>query len=308
MSLEPVAVLFGAVVALVVREAVEALKSRRRRRARDTATVAALNQELAGIRAATERNAVVLRSAAKKDPFRSTGWGRFADPLHQVPSRMDELLRLEGAQEFVRNGQVARLLGRVGSTTTYINRLEEERLRLIASKGSGRVAEVLTRDDIPGTIELRQDELFRQCAKLLSLTLTAEAVVRVVAVDQHVRRSLRGRFGGRFYHVPHDCERVVLQALVDTYADEDPDAGTDLDDAQVLLNYAGGLSYDEFTAGLQMLQHHGLIREVRPGWALTARGRVVAGVGVDAALWPLPTAWDMPEERVDWAAFWALDA
>lgn len=296
MPIEPINVLFGAGVALVAREAVDARKAKQQRHAHGDAVVRAVQEELVDVRKVVRDNIWKLWAPVPGRTLqRHRSFGDSRDPLHPLPLRIDGLLRSEGPDDLLTNRQARRLLSRIVTATTYINVLEGERMRFIAAQDPDRLAWALVskeHDTLASALDRKDRHLHGLSVELFALVLTAQAVVNVIAAERRRWRKLRSRIGGSYY-VPAASDRLFLQKLVD--ADEQ---GTFDKPGTLSAFNRFPMSFEDAEGAVATLVHLGLARENDGKWSLTAQGRVLAGSG--AEVWHDLASPDPPEEVFDW--------
>lgn len=289
MALEPLNVLFGAAVALLGKEAVDARKQRRKLRAEDDAHLRGIKQELHEIRTVTLKNLVALwdRDEIEWSHRHAYLWETDIDPLSPLPVGLEGLMRQDSSNDFPRNSQVTSLLSHIVASITHTALIDAQRMRFLAAQYRARVVHPNSQNEVAERVERWERKLLGLHMGLLSSVLHMLAIVEVVEADRlDIRRFRVIRFGTFYEPDEHDWE--ALQQLLRE------------NDSSELSRGAGG-HHSRFS----VLEDFGLAEFYDGLRFITARGRIAVGSG--EKIWRRPRSPDPSEERIDWSTFNPID-
>jgi len=288
MALEPINVLFGAVVALFARELVDARKAKRRLVGGQDVVLRAMKQELEEIRETVALNLLEQlwdREEAKWTHRNVHHWETQIDPLSPLPDRLDNLVRLDGPPELLGNSQMTGLLSYVVKLVTHIDLIDRQRMRFVSAQYRTR-AVYLDREEMAERIERWEAKLLDMHVRLLRSAVQAAAIIGVIESDRMDSRRLRSRFGS--IYEPDQFDWGALQQLI---------RENDSFELTSMTGSGAGGSNPRW----DVLEDFGLAERLDHGWFVTARGRLAAGSG--ERFWRRPRNPDPPQKRVQFANF-----
>lgn len=269
--------LFAAVVGLALREIVDA----RRASSRSWVLLQRISDALAETRGALEANIRWL----------SRPWSLFrpaTEPLPPLSTELAPLVRLAESTKPFANRYVRGALSRVMTMMSYLNFLQEERMRFIARQDPRHVAGAFPTGDVILEVGLKNHEhiLREQSAMLLQAVMHVQAIMAVITLDLQERRTIRHPFRTMLI-MPSSAQRSIMTALADA-----GEGGTMVHeiDATNAWRELERLSY------LQVA-----FADTQGFWRLTARGLLLNATG--KRVWTVPRCPDASEEAIYWEKF-----
>lgn len=287
-SLEPINVLFGAVVALVVRELVEARKARRRLLARHDDLFRVMRQELEDIRETVAVNLINElwdRDKAQFNHRHLHHWETKIDPLSPLPERLDVLMRQEGPPDLLGNSELMSLLSSTVSLVKHIGLMDRQRMRYVTALYRPSALYLHDQAGTAERIERWEGLLLKMHIDLLRNAVLGAEMIEVIESDRRDLRRLRSRV--RTVYEPDQFDWEALDQLI-----------REVDSFELTAMSGSGVggSNSRWT----VLKHFGLASD-DSGWSVTPRGRLVRGSG--AKYWHRPRNPDPPQRRIQYANF-----
>mgnify|MGYP005811989261 CR=1 FL=1 len=287
-SFEPLNVLLGAVVALIVRELVEARKAKRRLLARHDDLLRVMKQELEDMRETAAINLINQlwdRDEAKFNHRHLLHWETKIDPLSPLPERLEDLMRREGPPELLGNSELMSLLSSAVSLVKHIGLMDRQRMRYVTALYRPNPLYLHDQAETAERIERWEELLLKMHIDLLRNTVLGAAMIEVIEADRRDMRRLRSRV--RSVYEPDKFDWEALDQLI-----------REVDSFELTAMSGSGVggSNSRWT----VLKHFGLASD-ESGWSVTPRGRLVRGSG--SKYWHRPRSPDPPQRRVQYENF-----